>query len=258
MATHPATKVLGNRSAFFDREVGDAPVRIEHIGCEDCIGRAGFDAARAGTAAVRRRQVGREFERGENHAQKKPRSLVLIDEARVLADPTDSRIFRGHALDDRTGVNITASHQSRMEICRDCLVQSGFHLLKAAQDSVVVVLTAPCVAGNPSAIRVVNLRRVGLISVVVDGANHYAFCPRRDPREGGAFEISLLVDGGQVFHFAGVASSNPFGKMFEFGSIGCGGDAREVEAGLLGSAPDNDLHTIAGTCQCLPSLSPAS
>ena len=65
----------------------------------------------------------------------------------------------------------------------------------------------------------------------------------------------LIVARFQVFHFAGMASGNPFGKMFEFGSIGGGSDARKVEAGLLGGALDDGLYIIDGTCQCFPLVS---
>jgi hypothetical protein len=41
-----------------------------------------------------------------------------------------------------------------------------------------------------------------------------------------------------------MASGNPFGKMFEFSSVGGRSDSNEVEAGLLGSALDDRLHVV--------------
>jgi hypothetical protein len=41
-----------------------------------------------------------------------------------------------------------------------------------------------------------------------------------------------------------MTSSNPLGKMLEFGSIGGGRDAREVETGLVGGALDDGFYVI--------------
>ena len=63
---------------------------------------------------------------------------------------------------------------------------------------------------------------------------------------------AVVVARFHVFHFAGVAGGNPFGKMFEFGSIGGGGDARKVEAGLFGGALDDGFDVADLTGQRSP------
>jgi hypothetical protein len=47
---------------------------------------------------------------------------------------------------------------------------------------------------------------------------------------------------------------NPLGKMFEFGSVGCGSDACEVEACIFGGALDNRLHVAVLNYQQFPLL----
>src|SRR5205085_6394364 len=82
---HAVTQVFGNSAALFDGEIRYATGRVHAMRSYERIGRTRVDAARAGAAAVRRRQVGREFERDENDAEEQPRSKTLIDDARVLA-----------------------------------------------------------------------------------------------------------------------------------------------------------------------------
>src|ERR1700722_12313470 len=131
-------------------------------------------------------------------------------------------------------------------------MKSGFPPLQTSKDGVVIIFPAPSVARNPSAVRVFDFRRVGILCVVVDGANDDASRPGRDAGERGALEIAAIVARSHVFHFAGVASGNPFGKMLEFDGVGGGSDAREVEAGLVGSALDDGLQTVDLRCQPSP------
>jgi hypothetical protein len=53
------------------------------------------------------------------------------------------------------------------------------------------------------------------------------------------FEIAAIIERGHIFHFSGMTRGNPLGEMLEFGSIGGGSDARQVETGLVGGALDN-------------------
>jgi hypothetical protein len=53
------------------------------------------------------------------------------------------------------------------------------------------------------------------------------------------FEIAAIIERGHIFHFSGMTRGNPLGKMLEFGSIGGGSDARQVETGLVGGALDD-------------------
>ena len=79
---------------------------------------------------------------------------------------------------------------------RHRLVQSGFHPLQAAPNRIVVVFAAPGIARNPSAAGFVPLRRVGIRSVVVDGANHHASRPGSDSIQGAPFEIAAIIEPG--------------------------------------------------------------
>ena len=53
---HPAAQfvIRRKRAALFDREIRDALVGIELIRCDQCVSRAGVDAARATAAAIGR------------------------------------------------------------------------------------------------------------------------------------------------------------------------------------------------------------
>ena len=59
---------------------------------------------------------GLELERGHNHAQKQPRSELLIDQASILGEPSKSRILRGDPLDHRAGINVEARIESLAEL----------------------------------------------------------------------------------------------------------------------------------------------
>src|ERR1700722_994028 len=131
-------------------------------------------------------------------------------------------------------------------------MKSGFYPLQTAKDRVVIIFPAPGVTRNTSPVRVVDFRRVGILCVVVDGANDDASRPGRDASERGALEIAAIVARFQVFHFASMASGNPFGKMLEFDGVGGGSDAREVEAGLVGGALDDGLQAADLRCQPSP------
>ena len=63
--------------AVLDGQVRDAAAGIELVGRGDGAGRAGVDAAPARAAAVDRRLIGRQLERGDDLAQQQPRADVL-------------------------------------------------------------------------------------------------------------------------------------------------------------------------------------
>src|SRR5579864_1884623 len=114
MAVYFSTKIIWNRSAFFDRKVCNAFVGIELIRAQQRVGRAGLDAARAGAAAIWGGGVWRKFKGGKDHAEKKPRALFLIDDAGVLSHPSDSCVLGKDSLHDRSSINVTAGDQSRL------------------------------------------------------------------------------------------------------------------------------------------------
>src|SRR4029077_13410510 len=74
-----------------------------------------INAARAASAAVRSWHISLQFQRSENDTQEQPRSDLLIQDACVLPDPANSRVFGIHTFHQRPGVHVAAS----LEIGRD-------------------------------------------------------------------------------------------------------------------------------------------
>ena len=62
----------------------------------------------------------------------------------------------------------------------------------------------------------------------------------------------LLIARFHVFHIAGVAGGDPFGKVREFGGIGGGGDAGKIETRLFRGALDRGLDFVDATHQRQP------
>src|SRR5439155_25370118 len=69
---------------------------------------ASINATRATSAAIWSRQISLQFERSQDDAEEQPRSDLLIQDACVLADPPNARIFRIYAFHKRTCVYIVA------------------------------------------------------------------------------------------------------------------------------------------------------
>src|SRR5579859_7051895 len=72
MAADARAQIFGDRAALFDGQVRDATIGIKLIRSDDGLGGTGLNAAGASAAAVRSRQIGREIERGKDHAKKEP------------------------------------------------------------------------------------------------------------------------------------------------------------------------------------------
>src|ERR1700693_36271 len=212
MPPHPGAKlvILRNRAPLLDREIRDALVGMELIRRDQRVSRAGIDATRATAAAIRRRQIRREIERGKNHAEEKPRAQLLIEDARVLADPSDAGILRHHALDDRAGVDVTASDEV---VASTCTSQNRFDLPQTLHHRIVIVLPAPRVARDPPARLIGRLRGIRLRCVVVEGAHHNAASPGRGVSERRALQAPLLVARCHVLHLASVPLGNPPRKV---------------------------------------------
>ena len=75
-------------SLVLDGEIRDAAARIEPIGRGERGGGADVDAGAAGAAMIRLRRVRRQLERGEDRAEKQPRSELPRNKIGVLALPT--------------------------------------------------------------------------------------------------------------------------------------------------------------------------
>ena len=106
----------------------------------------------AGKAAVRLSFA--KIKRSQNHAKKEPRSELLVDDAGILADPSDAGVFGVHAFDERAGVNVGAETVASCQLPVVSCVWPGaqfifnlyLYLPQAALDGVVVIFAGPCVA----------------------------------------------------------------------------------------------------------------
>src|SRR6516164_993875 len=113
VGAHPLTELGWNRPFELDSEIGDAPRRVHDIGLHQSSRRAGFKTPRAGTAAVGGRQVGIEFETGQDHADEEPRTLLLVNQASVLAHPANAGEPSKSAFHDGPGVDVHPRLHSR-------------------------------------------------------------------------------------------------------------------------------------------------
>ena len=100
-----------NRSAEFDGQIRDATPRVENVRLDDRAGRARVDTQAAVAAQVRDRRVGganrsRQVQRGDDHAEEKPRANFLVYQTRILREPAEPGVFGGDALDNRSRIHI--------------------------------------------------------------------------------------------------------------------------------------------------------
>ena len=140
-----------NRAAQLDRQIGNAAPRVQNVRLDDGARRACVDAQAAVSAQIRRRrfrgvQRRREIERRHDHAEEQPRTQLFIDEAGVLREPAEPRIFRGDAFDDRAGIHIG----SRLEGFREFTAQMFDQRFEFFAEHMVIVV-APGIAGDPAA-----------------------------------------------------------------------------------------------------------
>ena len=122
---------------MFDGEVGDATARVELVRCGDRLRRADVDAARAGAAVRARWLVDGQGQVGIDFAEEKPRSVVAIDQAGVLADPAQARVARERAFHHRRRVHEHAVPE-RADFGGDAVGE----FLQAPAHELVVVATA--------------------------------------------------------------------------------------------------------------------
>lgn len=101
-------KVIGDALLQLDGQIGNAAGRVENAVGDQRLSRARLDAERAGTTSIDIRLVRRERDIAEDFAEKQPRSEVRIDEARVLADPSQPGRRGRNPFDDGTRVHVSA------------------------------------------------------------------------------------------------------------------------------------------------------
>ena len=89
----------------FDRKVGDTAAGIDLIGGCDRLGRADVDTGDAATAVIGLRRIYWQRQIGEKFTQKKPATILSVDEVGVLADPTQSCFVCKGFLQYRCGID---------------------------------------------------------------------------------------------------------------------------------------------------------
>src|SRR2546425_7409299 len=98
----------GKTTAELDGEIRNAESRVQSVDRtvgHERRGRAGVNAARACAAAVGRRRVRLNLDGNEQFTKEKPGAHLLVDEARVPADPAQTGIARIGPLEQRRGVD---------------------------------------------------------------------------------------------------------------------------------------------------------
>ena len=100
-----ARNVLRNRAAVLDGVVRDAAHGIDVARLADGLGRTRRQAQRAVAAAIGMRNVGFQLRIDDQGAEQQPGSESLVDEAAVLADPSDSGFLRPGLLHHGAGVD---------------------------------------------------------------------------------------------------------------------------------------------------------
>src|SRR6266481_247356 len=134
-----------------------------------------------------------------------------MDETRILREPTEPRVFRGHSLDDRAGIHIGAQFKWLRKFLAQCIYQRIELFAKH-----VVIVVAPGIARDPSARPVWRgdfIRHpggVGKRSVVIERADNDATRALYDMRR----RVAPLVM--EITHFPSVAPREPLLEVREF------------------------------------------
>ena len=218
-----------NRTSLLDSQIGNAQVRIQLIRSDQRVSRTGVDTAHARAATIRRRQVWRQLEGCEDHAEKQPRSQLLMDGAGIFARPADARVLCVNAIGQRTGIDITTSRNAVVRNAIQARPQRSLHLPQPPQDRIVIILPAPGIAGNPPPGCIPAFRRVRMGRIVVCRTDNDAPSPRCHPPQRTAFQIAGVVACRHVLHFSAAAGCNPFFQLTMLGKVSHGRDPRQFE-----------------------------
>ena len=167
-----------------DGEIRDAAARIEPIRRGERGGGADVDAGAAGAATVRLRRVRRQLERGEDRAEKQPRSELPRNKIGVLALPTHAGGGGERFLHDSRGVD------EHLHVAAASCDEPTRQRLEPRLDDVVVVVGLG-VDGNGAPVALAQDRqRIGVRTIVEpqddDGARlrpqHARIAPPRRSR----------------------------------------------------------------------------
>src|SRR5688572_26065018 len=101
-----------DRTLQLDREVRQAAPGVEDIRPDERPCRARFDAQGALAALIERRPVRRKGKVADDLGEEQPGAMLLVDQAGVLADPSQAGILREDALLHRTGIDVCLRYRS--------------------------------------------------------------------------------------------------------------------------------------------------
>ena len=78
-----------------------------------------------------------------------------MDDAGVLADPSDSRMPGINTFKNWTGIHVAAGFNGHAAVARK-LLDGCFNLLETRQQRIVIILAAPCVTRDPATLRIIG------------------------------------------------------------------------------------------------------
>src|SRR5690349_18828592 len=131
----PVAELVRYVAAKLDREISDTAPAVQHVWLDNRLRRACVNTPSTASAAGRSRRVHFQFEIRQDAAEKDPGADLLIDDARVFAEPADPGIFCIHSFEDWTSVHI------RARLSRKSLLDPAGELLKLFLQIVVIVRT---------------------------------------------------------------------------------------------------------------------
>src|SRR5499427_5273868 len=171
-------------STVLDGQVRDAPARVQHVGRDEGLRRAGVEAGATASAAIGERLVYVEGRRSQEHSNEEPRPEVGMKQHGVLADPAEPRPRGQVALENRTGVHVAlAARAARLGEIRGQLGQTRRHHR--------MVVAPPRVAGHRRPGGVAGrLALVVVESDADDGARTGEHARGIEPLAGAAGEIA--------------------------------------------------------------------
>src|SRR5271157_4307478 len=237
LPSNSGAQFFRDRAALLDGEIRNALGGVELIRRRKRVRRTSIETARAGAAVVRRRQIGRQFQRSEHDAEEKPRSQLPVQDAGVLTNPANSRVLGEDALNHRTSVNVTPGPRRWNILLRTKSKQPRFQRAQFIEYHIVVVALRPRVARDPALRRRAGVRGVRLSAVVIQRADHDRTRPRRSVGQRSTFQLGSLVALLEVAHLAGVTFSQPIRKEPVLRRVGDTSDACEIEAHLGSKTP---------------------
>src|SRR5262252_4517219 len=171
-------------ATVLDGQVRDAPARVQHVGRDEGLRRAGVEAGATASAAIGERLVYVEGRRGQEHPDEEPRPEIGMEQHGVLADPAEPRPRGQVALENRAGIHVAlAARAARLGEIRRQLGQARRHHR--------MVVASPRVAGHrrPGGV-------AGCLALVVvesdadDGAGAGQHARGIEPLAGAAGEIA--------------------------------------------------------------------